>query len=327
MVRRKNRLTTDALREVKATFSRFLSILVLSALAVAFLAGLRTSAPDMQYTADRYYDRMHLMDAYALSTLGLTEEDLTAIGQVAGVSRVEGGWTVDAVARDAVVVVKNLPEQLNLPHLTEGRMPEAAGECLTEPLLLAELGLSIGDTLELDLPEDQRDSLKRTAYTIVGLADSPLYAGEDRGTSSLGTGKVNAYVFVPGENFDLDYYTEAYFTVEGLEELDSYGDEYEARLEAFVDSLGDFGDIRAQKRYDDLIGEARVELDEARGELDEAKAEAEEKLSDAAQELADARKKLDDGWAEYEDGKATLEKELRKAKADLADARDALDEA
>ena len=76
MVTRKNRLTTDAVREVKATFSRFLSILILSALAVAFLAGLRTTAPDMQYTADRYYDETNLMDAYVLSTLGLTEEGL-----------------------------------------------------------------------------------------------------------------------------------------------------------------------------------------------------------------------------------------------------------
>ena len=68
MVRRKNRLTTDALREVRNTFSRFLSILVLSALAVAFLAGLRATAPDMEYTADNYYDRVHMMDGYVLST-------------------------------------------------------------------------------------------------------------------------------------------------------------------------------------------------------------------------------------------------------------------
>ena len=76
MVRRRNRLTTDAVREIRFTFSRFCSILVLSALAVAFLAGLRTTAPDMEYTADRYYDRTHMMDGYVVSTLGLTQEDL-----------------------------------------------------------------------------------------------------------------------------------------------------------------------------------------------------------------------------------------------------------
>ena len=77
--RKKNRLLTDALREVRHTRSRFLSILVLSALAVAILSGLRTTAPDMEYTADNYYDETHLMDGYVLSTLGIVEEDLDAL--------------------------------------------------------------------------------------------------------------------------------------------------------------------------------------------------------------------------------------------------------
>ena len=55
MVTHKNHLSTDAIREIRGTMNRFLSILVLSALAVAFLSGLRTTAPDMQYTADNYY--------------------------------------------------------------------------------------------------------------------------------------------------------------------------------------------------------------------------------------------------------------------------------
>ena len=79
MVTRKNHLNTDAIREIRGTMNRYLSILVLAALAVAFLSGLRTAAPDMQYTADNYYDRTHLMDGYVLSTLGLTDGDLDAL--------------------------------------------------------------------------------------------------------------------------------------------------------------------------------------------------------------------------------------------------------
>ena len=52
--------------------------------------------------------------------------------------------------------------------------------------------------------------------------NSPLYVGSDRGSSSLGGGTVDAFLYVSGENFDLDYYTEAYFTLDGLAELDSY---------------------------------------------------------------------------------------------------------
>ena len=68
-----SRLLTDAVREVRNTRSRFLSLLVLSALAVCFLAGLRATAPDMKETGDLYFDQQRLMDLHILSTLGLTE--------------------------------------------------------------------------------------------------------------------------------------------------------------------------------------------------------------------------------------------------------------
>lgn len=323
--KKKNRLTTDAVREVRFTFSRFLSILVLSALAVAFLAGLRTTAPDMEYTADNYYDRTHLMDGYAISTLGLTGDDLAALAQADGVSAVEGSWTLDATAEDAVVAVRSMPETLNLLEVTEGRLPQAAGECVTESMLLTKLDLAVGDTLELALDEDNAGSLKRTQYTIVGVVDSPLYVGTDRGSSTLGGGSVDAYVYLPRENFDLDYYTEAYFTFDGLAELDSYGDEYEDRLEAYLDGLDGLADQRAELRYDSVVGDAQAELDDARQQLDDAKTEAETELADAQAELADAREKLDDGWAEYYDGQDTLDREIRNGRQELADAKEQLE--
>lgn len=274
--RRRNRLTTDAVREIRFTFSRFLSILVLSALAVAFLAGLRTTAPDMEYTADNYYDRTHMMDGYVISTLGLAQEDLDALAQETGIQEVEGGMSLDATARDAIVSVRSLPETLNLLEVTEGRLPQAADECVTESLLMVELGLEVGDTLELTLDEDNADSLTRTTYTVVGVVNSPLYVGSDRGSSSLGGGTVDAFLYVSGENFNLDYYTEAYFTLDGLAALDSYSQEYEDRLEDYLDGLDGLADQRAQLRYDTLVADAQAEI-----------ADGEAQLADARQALAD----------------------------------------
>ena len=140
VTRRRNRLTTDAFREIRNTFSRYVSILVLAALAVAFLAGLRTAAPDMQFTADNYYDRTHLMDGYVLSTLGLTDGDLEALAGAQGVQTVEGCRDLDAVAVDRIVSVRSLPQRLNLLEVKEGRLPQSADECVTERLLLVKLG-------------------------------------------------------------------------------------------------------------------------------------------------------------------------------------------
>ena len=319
--RRKNRLTTDAVREVRATFSRFLSILILSALAVAFLAGLRTTAPDMEYTADKYYDRTHMMDGYVLSTLGLTDGDLAALAAAPGVAAAEGGRTVDAIAGEATVVVRDLPRELNLLELTEGRLPEAPDECVSESLLMTEMGVSLGDTIELALPESSADDLARVRYTIVGVATSPLYAGPDRGSSSLGTGRVNGFVYIPEENFLMDYYSVAYLTFDGLIGMDSYSDAYSDRLDAYLDGLDALADERAQLRYDTLVGDAQDEIDAARQELNDARADADAELADAWQKLTDARQELDDGWADYEDGQRTYDREIKNAQAKLADAR------
>ncbi len=327
MVKKKNRLTTDALREVRSTFSRFLSILVLSALAVAFLAGLRATAPDMKYTADVYYDRTHLMDGYVLSTLGLTDEDLAALAGADGVETVEGVRTVDALATDRIVSVRSMPEQLNLVEIVEGRLPQAADECVADQLLLVELGLEMGDTLTLTLEEDDADALERTSYTVVGAVICPLYVSSDWGTTSLGSGSLDGVVFVPGENLTADYYSIAYFTGTGLAELDSYSDDYEDAMESLVDSLEPLGEQRAQLRTESLVGDAQAELDDAQAELDAARADAEAELADAAAELADARAQLDAGWQDYEDGQAALERELANGRAELAEAAQTLNDA
>ncbi len=334
MVRKKNRLITDLLREIRNTYNRFLSILVLSALAVAFLSGLRAAAPDMQDTADRYYDSTHLMDGYVLSTLGLTDEDLEALSAADGVAEVEGSWAVDAVAVDAIVSVRAMPDRLNLLRTEEGRLPETPDECVTEKLLLAELGLSVGDRIRLDPGPDEADSLVRRDYTIVGTVTSPLYVGTDRGSSSLGNGSVNAFVYVPAENFDCDYYTVAYFTGDGLQELDSYGDEYDRRLEALVDSMDGLAEERSALRYESVVTDASRELEDARAELadaekelEDARNEAMEELEDARTELLQARTGLDAGRFRYYDGVDTYNREIADAEQELEDARNELEDA
>ena len=322
MVKRKNRLLTDFIREVRHTYSRFLSILLLSALAVAFLVGLRATAPDMEYTADNYYDSHHLMDGYILSTMGLTQEDLQALAQADGVDQVEGAWSVDATAVDSIVSMRSMPESLNLLNVVEGRLPQQADECVTEQILLTALGLEIGDTLTVTLDEADQDSLTRTSYTIVGTVQSPLYVGTDRGSTTLGSGSIDAFVYIPGENFDLDVYTTAYFTGDGMEALNSYSQAYADQLSALVDSLDPLAQERASLRDEEVRSEAQKELDDARSEL----ADAQKELDDAKKELDDARAELDSGWADYESGLATLEQEIKDGQAKLNAARSQLEE-
>ena len=328
-----NRLLTDAFREIKNTRSRFVSLLVLSALAVCFLAGLRATEPDMKRSADRYFDEQRLMDLHILSTLGLTDADTGALAAVEGVEAVEPAYTIDAMLRhgDKEIIVKGLSYQeggLNAPHLEEGRLPERADECLVEPDLLSENGLFIGDTITLDTGSGTyEDALAGENFTIVGTADSPLYVGVDRGSSSLGTGQVSAFVLLPAEAFTMESYTDIYVTLDGAAGLLCYDDAYTDLVEQMQDELEPFARERADLREAEVIGEANEKLADAEQELADAEAEADQELADAWQELTDARQELDDGWAEYEDGQQTLEEEIADAEQKIADGEEELADA
>jgi len=323
----KNAMQKDFWREIGHTRSRFFSIMILVALSVAFLSGLKATAPDMKHTGDDYLDSLHLADIQVLSTLGLTDEDIAALRAQDKIEDAEGEYVIDAFASsdslDAVVKVLSLTDRgISDVLLREGRMPERADECVVEENMLSLMSIAIGDTITLTPGDDLSDALAQDTYTVVGTVRSPVYLAVERGTSTLGSGTVKAYLYLPREAFTLDYYTAAYVRVSGAAEMTAFYDEYDDYIDDVIDSLGDFGDARAILRHDELVDEATEKLDDAQKELDDAKAEADEKLGDARKELADARKELDDGWKEYDDGKQELADsrvKLDDAKAELED--------
>lgn len=323
----KNAMQKDFWREIGHTRSRFFSIMILVALSVAFLSGLKATAPDMKHTGDDYLDSLHLADIQVLSTLGLTDEDIAALRAQDKIEDAEGEYVIDAFASsdslDAVVKVLSLTDRgISDVLLREGRMPERADECVVEENMLSLMSISIGDTITLTPGDDLSDALAQDTYTVVGTVRSPVYLAVERGTSTLGSGTVKAYLYLPREAFTLDYYTAAYVRVSGAEEMTAFYDDYDDYIDDVIDSLEDFGDARAILRHDELVDEATEKLDDAQKELDDAKAEADKELGDARKELDDARKELDDGWKEYDDGKQELadsRTKLDDAKAELED--------
>lgn len=323
----KNAMQKDFWREIGHTRSRFFSIMILVALSVAFLSGLKATAPDMKHTGDDYLDSLHLADIQVLSTLGLTDEDIAALRAQDKIEDAEGEYVIDAFASsdslDAVVKVLSLTDRgISDVLLREGRMPERADECVVEENMLSLMSISVGDAITLTPGDDLSDALAQDTYTVVGTVRSPVYLAVERGTSTLGSGTVKAYLYLPREAFTLDYYTAAYVRVSGAAEMTAFYDEYDDYIDDVIDSLEDFSEQRASLRHDELVDEATEKLDDAQKELDDAKAEADKELGDARKELADARKELDDGWKEYDDGKQELadsRTKLDDAKAELED--------
>ena len=267
---RRNRLLTDAVREILHTKKKFLSLLIMNFLAVGFLAGLRMTAPDMKHSLDVYYDTQNLMDLRVVSTLGLSQADLEYLREwdggegIVSVTDVEGEKSFDALVDEETVTVFSLPVSINCLQLTDGRLPQKSDECITEQILLDKLGLEIGDTITIDTEDADKMTtetsvLSEHTFTIVGTARSPMYISKTRGASSIGSGTVTAWVSVPAEVFTQSYYSTIYLTADELDVLDCYADpEYKQKVSLLKDSLADTGKERASLRHEELIREATI---------------------------------------------------------------------
>lgn len=86
----KKALRKEFFMSVKKTRNRFISICLIVVLGTAFYAGIRAANPDMQQSADKFFDESRLMDIRVLGTLGLTDEDVAAISEVDGVEAARG---------------------------------------------------------------------------------------------------------------------------------------------------------------------------------------------------------------------------------------------
>ena len=88
----------NIVRSISGSLGRFLAIAGIVALGCGFYAGLRMTAPDMDLSADAYYDETQLMDVRVVSTMGLVRADLDALRAVEGVEEVEGAFECDVLA-------------------------------------------------------------------------------------------------------------------------------------------------------------------------------------------------------------------------------------
>ena len=316
----------DFYMEIRKSPGRFLSILFIVALGVAFFSGIRASEPDMRLTGDAYFDESNLMDIKALSTYGVTQDDVDAISKIDGVEHAEGAYSADFMQivdkKQKVLHVISLQDELNQVKLSDGQIPQKAGECLADQ----DAGYKVGDTIKLrsGTSDEVTDTLTTDTLKVVGLCSSPMYISYGRGSATIGTGTISAFVMVPEETFDMDVYTEVYVQVKGAKNEVAFTDGYDKKVEKVLNQIEDVTDERAEIRKQELVNEAQEKIDEAREELEQGRADAASELADAAAKIADAEEQLTSGKAQITSGKkqiASAKNTLSKKERELEQAQ------
>jgi len=317
---------TDLIREMRKSFNRYISILLIMALGVAFYAGVRSAEPDMQLSAKRHFDETNYMDIRVLGTLGVTEDDVVQIAKIEGISEVEGGYQTElfllAEERNYQMTVMSLGEKINHVAVTEGRIPEAADECFVDEDFLKNMGYAIGDVITMEPEKDVEvsDVLSVNTFTIVGYGKFPSYLSWQRGAVSIGTGAEDGFVFLHKDAFAYEVFTVIYATVEGAKEYNPYSEEYEDYIETVVERIEAIADVRCEIRYEEAVGPYWEDVREAEAEI----ADAEQKILDGEQEIADAEIEIADAEKEIADAEKKIadgEKEIADAEIEIADAQ------
>ncbi len=320
-VKMKKALLKDSLKEIKNTYRRFISILLMAFLGVGFFAGIRATAPDMVDTVDKYFDNKNVYDMKLLSTLGLTEDDIIALKQIDGIEGVYGEYSEDILLNfeDTELVTKVLSlDEVNQVSIIEGRMPENSKECLVEKSFCTQTGKTLGDIVTIEETEDS--IIKEKEVVIVGTMNSPLYASRERDTSKLGSGRVSYNMYLPKESFDSEVYTEVYLTLEKAKEYQTDSTEYKEVVEQVKEKIEGIKEERQEARYQEIKIEAEEELNKAKTELEEEKQKAESEIQEKENEITQGQKSL-------QNAQATLNANQKQAKEQFTLAQTQIQEA
>lgn len=320
------------LREIRQSLGRYLAIFAIVAMGVGFFAGLRITRSVMVESANRYLQEKQLYDYRLLSTLGFESEDVDALAEKEDVRSVEGAVAEDIVYVDEdgnehVLKAHSLMKKINGLEVVAGRLPQKADECIVDSALYDESAIGSNIVFSENNEQDDLDQFAYDQYTIVGIAQASTYIQFERGTSSLGNGRISGFMYLLPEGFATEYFTEIY--VRFNHDYPIYSEEYDTYMNAKETLWEDYCELQGERRYQAIVAEAEDELADAEKEFAEEKADGEKELADAKKELTDAEaeladgeEKLRDGEEELADNKSTLDSKSRE----LADARKALDE-
>ena len=319
----KSALLKDSIKEIKNTYKRFLSILVMAFLGVGFFAGMRAASPDMVDTIDQYYKESQVYDIKILSTLGLTNDDIDALSEIDEIENTVGTYETEGkieIDNKEIITKIMSVEKLNKPILLQGNFPKTQNECVVEDSFLTANHKSIGDTIEVEAEKTKNDEggeveyLNKNILKIVGTVKSPLYISRDRGTSSLGSGKIDCYIYVPKENIKAnEIYTNIYIKLKNSENYTTSSEKYEEYIAEVKEKIEAIKEEREKARHDKLVDIATRKVKEAEEKLNENKQNAQQQIEEAKQEIENGKNKIEKAEVKLNSSKKEADTKFKSA--------------
>ena len=296
-------LFKNSIIKIKKQLGRFVSLILIVALGSAFFAGVRETSSDMIKTLDEYYDETNLLDFRIVSTMGLTNDDLEALKELENAYIVEENYSYETVIDGDATKIYGITENINNLILTDGNMPSDDNECL-----VMEGSYNIGDTITIT-DENYDTYLKTNTFKVVGTIRSSMYVYKLLGTSTVSDGKLDNFIYIPKDSFNLEYFTEIYIIAKDSQEKTSYKDDYKEQIEFLRAELEELAPIQETIRYEQIKTEAMEEIYDAREKIENERQKNENTFATTLADLNYAQLQITNGLNQIENGFAEIESE------------------
>lgn len=319
----KNRAYNKSIiREILSSKARFISILMIIFLGVAFYSGIKSSGPDLKESINEFFSDKNLMDSKIISSIGLNEKDLKLLEDNDKILDYSATHSIDINLTNTNNVVKFIEydkkDRTNINKLivTEGRLPENSGEIALDKNALKENNnLKIGDRYTIESDENLDEYLKNKTFKIVGFVQSPMYIDNmSRGNTNVGKGSIDYFAILNNSDIVMDVYTEIYVRFKNVETLGAYSDEYKIKMEENNKYLENLYSNRVIERIEEVKLDAQKEFDKAYKEIEDG----EKKLDSAQKEIDNGKRQLNEGKRQYEQALKEFKNEIENGEKNLA---------
>lgn len=300
---KKNKLSPllkDTLRTIKSTFTRYLAIVLMTALGAAVFIGLKTTSPNMRASLEEKAKSHNMFDIKIFSYTGIRKEDIAIIDKIEGLLDKEYVFAkyFNIENSNSNLLLYSKTSDINTFRPLEGILPKQDDEIALDKYAKDKYGIKIGDKISLKNKQDplsKENILQKTTFKVVGFVDSIDYISRERHKDGFEAIDADYYGVVSKEVFKVENPDYALLKLKDLESSPLNSPDYKKK------------EVLADKKIEELFAhrpdEVKKELQEqikkdiSKGEK-EIK-DAEDKLKKAREDLDKAKKELNEGWASY----------------------------
>ncbi len=306
---KRNVMHKNLWQSILKSLGRYIAIVLIIALGAGIFVGLLSTKSDMVATAQEFTDEQNMFHLRILNTYGWTAEDVKAVAQMAGVEQAEGAVTLDVLGHfndsdEDAYRLHALPEKINQVYLLGGRMPTAPDECLMDGFHVDDSVLGSQFTVSTQNSSGTLETLSEHTFTVVGYVSTPLYMDMSRGSTTIGSGNLSNYLYIPSEAISADYFTEIYITMAGSYSI--YSEKLNEAMEQMSQKLEPEITVLAQNRFATVKQEAQEQYYSGLKEYEDGVAEFQKGRQEALAELESGLKELQDAQAEIDTNRTTL---------------------